>query len=104
MFNSIKERIQDHKNLKKFNAVNCLRKQKNVDKQNLDKRIEEIIGRINYVVESTTEEHTVIYQVHDYERDMYDRIDEYFKNLGFKVIFISIPELNNEQYMIISWM
>ena len=103
MFNSIKERLDNYKSSKRFNAQNCLRKQIAVEKQNLNKRIEEIASRINYVVESTTSEHTVIYQVHDYEKKMFEEIENYFQDLGFTVITMVIPELGNDEYMIISW-
>ena len=103
MFNSIKEKIQNLKARKQFNANNCLRQQNYIDKQNLLKRIDDIQARIKYVVESTTEEHAVIYQIHEYERPMWSEIDEHFTNLGFKLIYKTIEELNNDEYVIISW-
>jgi len=95
--------LENYKKSRVFNAENCLRKQVRVDQQNFEKKVEDITSRINYVVESTTSEHTVIYQVHDYERKLYDKIEEHFTNLGFLVIRLTIPELGNDEYMIISW-
>ena len=95
--------FKNYQKSKEFNAENCLRKQVRVDQQNFEKRVEDITARIKYVVDSTTSEHTVIYQVHDYERKLYDRIEEHFTNLGFLVIRLTIPELGNDEYMIISW-
>ena len=95
--------FKNYQKSKEFNAENCLRKQVRVDQQNFEKRVEDITARIKYVVDSTTSEHTVIYQVHDYERKLYDQIEEHFTNLGFLVIRLTIPELGNDEYMIISW-
>lgn len=95
--------IKNYQKSREFNAANCLGKQVKIDQENFEKRVEDITMRIKYVVESTTEEHAVIYQVHDYERKMYDQIEEHFTKLGFLVIRLTIPELGNDEYMIISW-
>ena len=103
MFNSLRKKIDDYKQSKIFNAENCLYKQIKIEKFELNKKIEEITHRISFVAESTSTEHTVIYQVHDYEQKMFAEIKTYFINLGFKVINMEIPELGNDEYMIISW-
>jgi hypothetical protein len=103
MFETVKQRIENYKSGKKFNAENCLNKQVRIEQQELNRKIDEIKNRINYVSESTTTEHAVIYQVHDYEQKMFDEVKNYFENLGFTVINLTIPELGNDEYMIISW-
>ena len=103
MFKSIINQIKNYRNGKKFNAENCLKKQINIERLSFEHKIDEIVGRINYVVNTTTEEHAVIYQIHDYEIKMWNKISEYFEGLGFQVIIMDIPELNNDRYIIISW-
>ena len=103
MIGFIRERIQKIKDSKSFNDENCFKHQVAVENRRLSDRIEEITARINFVVSTTTSEHTVIYRVPEHDKKMFSLIKEYFMNLGFSVISLNIEDLGNEEYMIISW-
>lgn len=95
IFNKIKK-------LHEFNAENCRRKQNSAIHDNYIRKIDDITARIKFVVESSNDEHTVIYNIKPYERDMYDDIANYFYNRGFKVTITKIDGFENE-FLIINW-
>jgi len=114
MIKFIVEKIREIKRRKEFNAENCLRKQWNLEqyllkkqmdeaKRELNAKIDEIKNRIIYVIEQSPDQHKVIFQVHENERELYGNVKTYFSNLGFKVVLITIEDLGTDELMIISW-
>jgi len=114
MIKFIVEKIIEFKRRKEFNAENCLRKQwdleqyllkkqKEEEKRELNEKIDEIKNRISYVIDQSPDQHNVIFQVHENERELYSKVKTYFSNLGFKVVLITIEDLGSDELMIISW-
>lgn len=108
------EKIKEIQKRREFNAENCLKKQCNLEQYLLKKRIEEekrelnakideIKNRISYVIEQSPDQHKVIFQVHEKERELYGDVKTYFSNLGFKVVLVTIEDLGSDELMIISW-
>lgn len=94
--------FESYKKRHAFTAENCRRKQDKMVRDRYERKIEDISARINYVIENSNDEHAVIYCVRNHDREMYDRISDYFSERGFKTIITVIPTLDNE-YIIISW-
>ncbi len=103
MFRKIRDRINEIKKSKEFNAENCLRKQQLTENKLFNDKVEEIEARINYVVTTTTTEHTVIYKIHETQKKLFYDVETYFQNLVFRTIRVTIPQLENEEFLIISW-
>ncbi len=103
MFRKIRDRINEIKKSKEFNAENCKRKQQLNENKLFNDKVEEIEARINYVVTTTTTEHTVIYKIHETQKKLFYDVETYFQNLGFRTIRVTIPQLENEEFLIISW-
>lgn len=114
MFKIIVEKIREIKRKREFNAENCLQKQWDLEqhllrkqleekKRELNEKIDEIKNRISYVIDQSPDQHKVIFQVHENERELYSNVKSYFSNLGFKVVLITIEDLGSDELMIISW-
>lgn len=114
MFRIVIEKIREIRRKREFNAENCMRKQYNLEQyllkkkeeeenRRLDAKIEEIKNRISYVIDQSPDQHKVIFQVHEKERDLYNNVKTYFSNLGFKVVLITVEDLGTDELMIISW-
>lgn len=95
LYNRIKERCA-------FNALNCQKKQAYNSNVKLQRKIEEITGRIKYVVESSLDEHCVVYTIHSYDKELFPLIRDHFTNLGFQVTEFQVPSHPDEFYLI-SW-
>jgi len=85
-----------------FNAENCRKKQQKFFDENFIRKMEDIRGRIDYVVSNSIEEHAVIYCVNPLDRELYVRISDYFYNLGFFTIITNIEALQDDS-LIIRW-
>lgn len=96
------ELLKKYKERHAFNAENCRKKQQKVFDERYIKKIEDIRGRIDYVVENSTDEHAVIYCINPMDRYMYERISDYFYSLGFITVITKIQGLSDE-WLIISW-
>jgi len=114
MFRIVFEKIREIKRRHEFNAENCMRKQYNLERyllkkkeeeenRELEAKIEEIKNRISYVIDQSPDQHKVIFQVHEKEKDLYNNVKTYFSNLGFKVVLITVEDLGTDELMIISW-
>ena len=107
------DKIKEIRKNREFNAQNCLKRQNMFQekeekrlmyekKRLLNEKIEEIKGRITYVVGQSVDQHTVIFQINENEREMYENVKEYFMNIGFKVVIMKIDEFG-EDVIVISW-
>ena len=94
--------IDNYKKKHEFNAENCRLKQQRVKDENYLKKLEEIQARIDFVVNNSNDEHAVIYCIKPYDKEMYDRLADYFYGKGFYTVKTKIEGLENE-YLIISW-
>ena len=94
--------IEKIKKRKEFNAENCRKKQQVIEDIDFLQKIDDIKGRIEYVVGNSTKEHAVIYCINPSKYDMYVRIADYFEKKGFITIITEIQGLR-DKYLIISW-
>jgi hypothetical protein len=94
--------IEKYKKEHEFNAENCRRKQQRMDESRYRMKVEDIEARINYVVSSSKDEHTVIYSVKEHDKEMYGRIADHFIGKGFKAAITGIDGFDGK-YLVIEW-
>lgn len=109
----IKEKIENWKQSRMFNAQNCAKKQEELrireerrklieEQHRLDGIITEIENRIHFVISQSFNQQTVIFQVLDGEKDMFEKVKEHFANRGFNAFFQQMENLPVEA-LVISW-
>ena len=114
MRNLIKERIESWKQSKRFTAQNCINRQEELrrreerrqieeDQRNLDAMIDEIQNRIHFVISQSFNQRTVIFQVNAGQKEMFNKVKDYFVGNGFNAFFQQLEELPVE-VLVISWM
>lgn len=94
--------LKKYKERHAFNADNCRKKQQRIQDEDYLRKIEDIQGRIDFVINNSNDEHAVIYHVKPCEIDLYDRVIEFFYSKGFYTVKTKIEGLDDE-YLIISW-
>ena len=110
----IKNRIENFRQKRQFTAQNCLNKQTELkkreerrkieeDKRYLDALITDIQNRSDYVVGESWDQQTVIFQVDEKQRVMFEKARDYFTGAGFNAFFQKLEKLPVEA-LVISWM
>lgn len=110
----IKDRIENFKQKRQFNAQNCLsrqrmlkereeRRQIDADKRYLEALISDIQNRIDYVVAESYDQQTVIFQIDEKQRVMFEQARDFFLSRGFNAFFQKLEQLPVEA-LVISWM
>ena len=102
MIEPIRNIIGKYKEEHEFNAGNCRRKQQRMEDSRYRMKVEDIEARINYVVSSSKDEHTVIYSVKEHDKEMYGRITDHFIGKGFKAAITGIDGFDGK-YLVIEW-
>lgn len=95
--------IKYYKSLKERNAFNANNCKKNQDARNsivLNRKIEELEGRIKLTADEFLDENYIIGSIHDSDVALYPEIKEHFKNLGFTVFEVGLPNIKNKLYVI----
>ena len=112
--NFIKEKIESFKQRRQFTAQNCLNHQSELkrreekrqieeENRNYEALIDEIKNRISFVVGQSYEQQTVIFQVDENQRKLFEKARDYFLSAGFTAFFLKIEKLPVEA-LVISWM
>lgn len=94
--------LENFKKKREFNADNCRRKQQKRKDEDFVRKIDDIKGRIEFVINNSNDEHAVIYCIRDYEKELFERVQQYFNERNFYTTIITVEGLDNE-YIIISW-
>lgn len=110
----IRQRIENFRQSRMFNAQNCLNKQtalrmreerRKIDEErrHLEDVINEIENRIEFVVGQSYNQQTVIFQVIDGEKSTFEKVKDHFISRGFNAFFQQMENLPVEA-LVISWM
>ena len=110
----IKDRIENFKQKRMFTAQNCInhqielkqreeRRQIEEENRNYEALIDEIKNRISFVIGQSYEQQTVIFQVDEQQRKLFEKARDYFLSAGFNAFFQKMEKLPVEA-LVISWM
>ena len=98
----IRKLIEQYKEKRKFTAENCRNRQEGELEKQATSIIEDIRAYINFKVDNTTSEKTVIVD-NPKDPEVSRIVEDYYRECGFKVFKTSFPELGNSEFLIISW-
>lgn len=87
---------------REFNAENCRKHQRSELERQASLVIDDIKTIINFKV-SNTNEKAIIYSLPDRESKVLDIVEEYFSKRGFKVFITNFVELDDAEFLVISW-
>lgn len=98
----IRKMIKEIIGRREFNAENCRKHQQSELEKQATVVIEDVKTIINFKV-SNTDEKAIIYSLPDRESKIFEMVEEYFMERGFKVFRTRFPELGDTEFLVVSW-